>query len=348
MGPLTDRTLFEQQAQKIRRLRETSGQPVPWYVMTSEATDARTREAFERASHFDLPPGDVVLFSQGMVPSFDFEERLILDAPGHIFQNPDGHGGSLIALAGSGALDDMDRRGIETIFYYQVDNPLVRIADPAFLGFHAEKNAEMSCKVVRKVDPSEKVGVLARIDGHVGVVEYTEIDDEHREVRDASGQLVYWAGNMAIHAFETSFVRRVAERADEILPFHASAKKIPSVDAQGRRVAPSEPNGHKLERFVFDALAATDRVCVVETRRGEEYSPVKNAEGVDSPATARRDLVACYRAWLDAAGIELPPLGTLIEIDHSRVDGPEDARSLGIRRIEEAGDVIRTGAGDQA
>jgi UDP-N-acetylglucosamine/UDP-N-acetylgalactosamine diphosphorylase len=239
----------------------------------------------------------------------------------------------------------MARRGIETIFYYQVDNPLVRMADPAFLGFHAEAGAEMSCKVVRKVDPAEKVGVLARVNGRAGVVEYTEIEDEHRQARDADGQLVYWAGNMAIHAFETAFVRRIADRADELLPFHASAKKIPTVDERGEPLRPEVPNGHKLERFVFDALSATDRVCVVETRREQEYSPVKNAEGSDSPASARRDLVRCYRAWLEAADIELPSEAVYIEIDHSVIDGPEDARSLGIRRIEDRPDVIRTGAG---
>ncbi len=344
IGPVSGRTLFEIQAQKLRRLRARFGRPIPWYVMTSEATDAPTRELFGRHAAFGLPPSDVFFFCQGMVPSFDFEGRLILAEPGRISENPDGHGGALTALLASGALDDMQRRGADTLFYYQVDNPLVRMADPLFLGFHSLSGAEMSCKVVRKRDALEKAGVLARVDGRMGVVEYTELDDVHRNARDASGELVFWAGNTAIHVFDVAFVRRVASEADRWLPFHASEKAIPTLDDAGRPVVPEAPNGRKLERFVFDALPAARGVCVVETARVEEFSPVKNASGIDSPATARRDLVAQYAAWLRAAGIE-PPAGVALEIDHSRVDGPEELRELGIRNLSEASDIIRTGPG---
>jgi UDP-N-acetylglucosamine/UDP-N-acetylgalactosamine diphosphorylase len=180
------------------------------------------------------------------------------------------------------------------------------------------------------------------------VVEYTEISDEHRHARDASGELVYWAGNMAVHGFDTAFVRRVASDADALLPYHASAKKIPTIDADGQPLKPEEPNGYKLERFVFDALAVAARVSVVEADRDREYAPVKNAEGGESPATARHALVECYRSWLEAAGVALPPPDTAIEIDEARVGGPEDLRTLGIRSIDEAGDVISTGVGGEA
>jgi UDP-N-acetylglucosamine/UDP-N-acetylgalactosamine diphosphorylase len=344
IGPVSQRSLFEIQAQKIRRLRERYGRPIPWYVMTSRATDAATRQLFASQNGFGLPAADVVFFCQGMVPSFDFSGRLILAEPGRIMENPDGHGGSLTALLASGALADAQRRGVDTLFYYQVDNPLVRMADPVFLGFHALAGAEVSCKVVRKRDAMEKAGVVARVNGRVGVVEYTELDDAHRHARNSSGELLYWAGNTAIHVFDLDLVRRVAAEADRWLPFHASEKQIPTIDDAGRPVAPDAPNGRKLERFVFDALPAARGVCVVETARSEEFSPVKNATGSDSPRTARLDLVAQYRAWLRAAGIEAPT-GVALEIDHSRVDGPDDLRALGIRNLDDAADILRTGSG---
>jgi UDP-N-acetylglucosamine pyrophosphorylase len=159
---------------------------------------------------------------------------------------------------------------------------------------------------------------------------------------------VFWAGSVATHIFSTAFIRRVAESADELLPYHTSAKQIPTINDDGQPVRPSEPNGRKLERFVFDALAAARSVCLVEGDRNLEYSPIKNAEGTDSPTSARRDLIALYRSWLDAAGIELPKDGVAIEIDHSRVDGPDEARQLGIQRCAEAGDTIRVQARENA
>jgi UDP-N-acetylglucosamine/UDP-N-acetylgalactosamine diphosphorylase len=241
----------------------------------------------------------------------------------------------------------MARRGVDTLFYYQVDNPLVRIADPVFLGLHADSGAEVSCKVVRKLDPMEKVGVLARCDGHVAVVEYTELDDEHRFARGEDGDLLFWAGNIATHVFDTGFVRRVAADADRWLPFHVSEKAIPCVDDAGRPVTPTSPNGRKLERFVFDALPAARSVCAVEADRAREFSPVKNARGPDSPQTARRDLSAQYADWLASAGIPVPA-GTALEIDHSRIDSAQDARTAGLASPAEAGDVLRLGSGRDA
>jgi UDP-N-acetylglucosamine/UDP-N-acetylgalactosamine diphosphorylase len=348
IGPVTQRSLFELQAQKLRGVARRFGRSVPWYVMTSEATDAQTRAFFQQSKYFGLAEDAVFFFCQGMVPSFDFEDRIVLERPDRIMLNPDGHGGSLTALLASGALDDMRRRGIDTLFYYQVDNPLVQICDPVYLGFHLGSGAEMSCKVVRKLEPMEKVGVLARANAETLVIEYTELTDECRHAREANGELRYWAGNMALHLFALPFLRRVAGDADRWLRFHASEKKIPMVDDEGRTVTPAAPNGRKLERFVFDALPAARAVCVVETSREREYAPVKNADGPDSPATARLALMARYRSWLAAAGIEPPAPGMRIEIDHSRLDGEEDARALGIRTLSQASDFIRTATGADA
>ncbi|MEE2674263.1 MAG: UDPGP type 1 family protein [Myxococcota bacterium] len=348
VGPVSDRSLFEIQAQKIRGLARRAGCVVPWYIMTSDATDAETREAFEENRYFGLDPGNVKIFQQEMVPAFDFEGRLILERPDRVFENPNGHGGSLTALETSGALDDMDGRGIDTLFYYQVDNPLVKIGDPVYLGFHDELGAEISCKVVRKHDPMEKVGVVARIDGRVGVVEYTELADEERHARDDQGQLLFWAGNIAVHLLGTGFVRRLAADAFAFLPFHLSAKKIPFVDSQGRSQVPEAPNGYKLERFVFDALQAADTVCVVETTALEEFSPLKNADGVDSAQSCRRDLIAQYRRWLQAGGIEVAQEVEAIEIDHSVIDGPGEVAAAGFKTLADAGTAVRTANGPSA
>jgi UDP-N-acetylglucosamine/UDP-N-acetylgalactosamine diphosphorylase len=348
VGPVSSRTLFEIQAQKIRGLARRTGRSVPWYVMTSGATDAETRAAFEANDFFGLDPADVHVFQQDMVPAFDLEGRLILERPDRVFENPSGHGGSLTALESSGALDDMDRRGVDTLFYYQVDNPLVKIGDPVYLGFHDQTGSEFSCKVVRKVDPMEKVGVVARVGGRVGVVEYTELRDEERHARDAEGRLRFWAGSIAVHLLSTEFVRRVAADAFRVLPFHASAKKIPSVETRGLSWSPRETTGYKLERFVFDALREARAVCVVETTAAEEFSPIKNAAGPDSPETCRRALTSQYRRWLEAGGVPVPGDVRAIELDHSRIDSPRDVARAGIRSLDDAGTGVRVVRGSEA
>jgi len=348
IGPVSKRSLFEIQAQKIRRLRRKYGVAMPWYVMTSPATDAATREFFEKNSFFGLPASDVFFFVQGTSPAIDFEGKLILETPSRIFESPDGHGGSLTALLGSGALDDMQSRGIETIFYYQVDNPLIRMADPSYVGFHIDANAEVSSKVVRKRNAAEKMGVVAEIDGRLGIVEYTELDDVLAEATDASGELLYWAGNIAVHLFQVPFVRRVAAEAEAHLPLHPSKKKIPFVDDSGTSIAPNAPNGYKLERFVFDALPHAKGNCVVEARRSEEFSPVKNAAGEDSPESTRRDLMAEYSRWFVSAGVELPAnMACSFEVDHSRIDCAEDISENGIRTTDDARDAIVTVVGEK-
>jgi len=338
LGPVTGRTLFQLQAQKIRGARRRSGAAIPWLVMTSDATDAATRAYFSAESYFGLPQGDVFFVRQGAAPALDFDGRLLLEATGRIAESPNGHGGAFQALADSGALDELERRGVTTISYYQVDNPLIQLADPVFLGLHDDAGAEMSAKVVRKIDPMEKVGVLALVDGKVGVVEYTEIDDAHRFAKDDGGDLVYWAGSVAIHALEVGFARRIAADAERHLPYHASAKKIPFVDAAGNAVKPNEPNGHKLERFLFDALPAAQRVALVEVAREDEYAPLKNAQGGDSPATARAAIDAVVRRWLAAGGVEVPE-DQWVEVDHAKVDCAEDVRAH-VRRAEDAGLVL--------
>lgn len=250
-----------------------------------------------------------------------------------------------MALAQSGALDRMDELGIERLFYYHVDNPLVTLADPTFLGLHETEGASMSCKVIRKVEPMEKLGVLACRGGRPQVVEYTELPDAQRHARDANGDLVYWAGNTGIHVFNLSFLRRVADDNERLLPYHASPKPIPTLDAEGLPHAAPEANGHKLERFVFDALPAAEKVCVLEARKDDEYAPVKNATGSDSPEVTRDRLNSLYRGWMTEAGVPIPGDVRAIEIDHAIADSAAELTDQGWSNWEDSGAAIRIARG---
>ncbi len=338
IGPVSDRTLFGLYAQNLRRLERRFGRRVPWVVMTSEDTDAATRTQFADEDDFGL---EVHFVRQRQAPCVDLAGRPLLRTPERPVTAPDGHGGALWALASSGTLARLADAGIQALAYHQVDNPLARWADPLLLGLLESEGVEVACKVVEKRRPDEGVGNAVCVDGRVEVVEYTEIDPAQAAARDADGRLRLWAGAIGLHAFRLDFLARLAPRADELLPFHASPKRIPCLGA----VAPREPNGYKLERFVFDLLPEARALVMVEAQREDEYAPVKTAEGEHSPAAARRALSARARRWLAAAGAPLPPAELQIELDHAVIDGPEDAAAQIARGATVAGPAIRIGPG---
>jgi UDP-N-acetylglucosamine/UDP-N-acetylgalactosamine diphosphorylase len=304
-APLTGSVLFATHAAKIAALRARHGR-LPWYVLTSPQNDDATRAAFEEAGWYGLEPGSVRFVVQGTLPAVDADTGDILrDAPGRIALSPDGHGGLLSALRSSGSLDEMSAAGVSTIFTFQVDNPLLPVARPEFLGHHALAGADMSSMVVRKLGPAEKMGVIALVDGRTAVVEYSDLPDELAQERDHEGELVYWAGSIAVHCIEVDFARRLTDGGLR-LPYHRALKKVPYVDDDGNRVTPDAPNAVKFETFLFDALPFADRTVTVEAAREDVFSPIKNAEGADSPETARRDLNRLHARWLEAAGVQVP------------------------------------------
>jgi len=322
VSPVKGKSLFQIHAEKILALHRRYGGSIPFFIMTSRDNDAETRSFFNAHAYFGLDREDVFFFMQGMLPSVSSEGRFLLDQSGGLFMNPDGHGGTLRALKESGALTAMRSRGIEEIFYFQVDNPLVGVADPLFIGLHHQAGAQMSSKVCRKRDFGEKVGVIALVGGRTTVIEYSDMPDDMRYAVDAQGQMVYWAGSIAIHMLRLDFVERLTAGGVS-LPFHRAAKKIPALDEQGR---PAEIEGIKFETFIFDALRFAEVSVTLEVRREEEFAPVKNMSGEDSLASCRAMLSALHRSWLEGAGItvgegvavEISPLLALTRQDVAR------------------------------
>jgi UDP-N-acetylglucosamine/UDP-N-acetylgalactosamine diphosphorylase len=303
VGPVSRMSLFQVHAEKVLALSRKYGKPVPFLVMTSPATHADTEAFFAEHRFFGLPESQVTFFQQGTMPALDLATgRLLLEKPGQVFLGPNGHGGTLTALAESGLLADLRDRGVRHIFYFQVDNPLVKVCDPAFLGRHVQERAEASSKVVFKEQPGEKVGVLAVIDGRCGIVEYSDLPADMAAERDAAGTLRYRAGSPAIHLFGVHFLEKVTARGTG-LQYHVARKKVPYYDpAAGATVTPTAENALKFELFVFDALPMAERWLAVETKRDEEFAPLKNATGADSPETVHRLMTRLHAGWLAAAG----------------------------------------------
>jgi UDP-N-acetylglucosamine/UDP-N-acetylgalactosamine diphosphorylase len=311
------KSLFQLQAERIRRLqelatplREEEGPVViTWYIMTSAPTREATEAHFEEHEYFGLDKQNVIFFNQGTLPCFSHDGKLLLESKWQLTSAPDGNGGIYAALRHEGILTSLRERGIQHIHSYCVDNCLVRVADPAFIGYCAERQADCGVKVVRKASPDEAVGVVCLRGGKFDVVEYSEIDPELAARRREDGQLAFGAANIANHYYSVDFLERASD-PEARLTHHVANKKIKHVDlTTGEVVSPSKPNGIKLEQFVFDVFPLAQNMAVFEVDRIEEFSPLKNAPGsnVDCPETSRRDIVAQHVRFVERAGGKVEP-----------------------------------------
>lgn len=300
--PLRNLPLFAHFAEKLAAARRRYGAAIPWLVMTSRANHGETCRAFERADWYGLGAGTVRFFPQGMLPALSPEGRLVLAPDGGLFWSPDGHGGVIAGLRSSGLLDELAASGVEELFHFQVDNPLVTVPDPVFLGFHRRARADVSSKVVEKSSPGEKIGIIAEIDGRPGVVEYSDLDDALREARDDGGGLRFAQGSIAIHVLRVGFL--VREGLD--LPLHLARKRVRALIPAPGGADTEDREAVKFEMFIFDAIPLADRALFFEVDRAEEFAPLKNREGTDSIETCRRGQVEKAARWLETCGVTVP------------------------------------------
>ena len=301
--PLTGKSLFQVFAEKIARSSARFSVTIPWFILTSEINNDATISAFEESNFFGLSRDSVHFIVQGLMPAVDYEGNIILNEKGKIAMTPDGHGGSLRALVRSGATDIMRAKGIDVVSYFQVDNPIVQCIDPAFIGFHLIDHSELSSKMVPKSYALEKVGHFCVQNENTIVVEYSDMPESMQKEINADGSIRFNAGSVAIHIFDRDFIERVGDSTDDLkLPFHRADKKIPYVNEAGITVNPEVTNGVKFEMFVFDALPMAKNPVIVEALREDDFSPVKNATGIDSPQTCKEDQLRMFARWLKAAG----------------------------------------------
>jgi UDP-N-acetylglucosamine/UDP-N-acetylgalactosamine diphosphorylase len=317
IGAVSGHTLFRIHAERLVALGRRHGVVPPLYCMTSAENHDETVRAFAEAGNFGLPADRVLIFQQGRAPAFDEEGKLLLAAEDALVLAPNGNGGLFAAMRHGGAFDHMKRHGVDVISYIHVDNPLAQSCDARFVGYHLLRESQYSCKALYKVEPGEKIGSFVLVDGRPRIVEYTLIPPALANQKNAAGELAFGWGSPGFFMWSRAFAEAQADRKD--LPVHKAHKKLAHVNARGERLTPREPNGYKLEMFAMDTLPDAERVVILACDRDAEFAPVKNAEGVDSVASARAMMTALARRWLVAAGakvvgepaIEISPLFAL-------------------------------------
>lgn len=277
--------LFTLLAKTIKEASEKYDAIIPWYVMTSRENNEQTTSFFKRHNYFDMGEENVKFFIQNELPMIDTNGKILVDEQGMVKQAADGHGGIFEAMRKEGILEDMKKRGIEWIFIAGVDNVLAKMVDPLLTGIAIDKECLAAGKSVVKSNPKEKVGVFCKKDNKPSVIEYTEITEEMAEATDENGELLYGESHILCNLFSRKALEEIATNK---LPYHSAFKKAKYIDKNGVIVVPTEPNAYKFEAFIFDAFEKLNDMAIMRVKREEEFAPVKNAEGVDSPETASK------------------------------------------------------------
>ena len=284
LGINPDKSLFEILCDKLKKLQIEYNVTTPWYIMTSKENNNDTVKFFEENNYFGYPKEAVNFFKQGEIPMIDKNGKILLTEEGLIKEAADGHGGIFEAMFKNNVVEDLKTKNIEWIFIGPIDNPLVQMTDELMIGYSVSEGVLATGKSIVKANPKEKVGVFCKRDGRPSVVEYTEISEEMAEETDENGELKFGESHINCNLFNIKAIEKIG---NDKLPYHTAFKKATYIDTEGNTIKPTEPNCYKFESFIFDAFEKIDRMGILRGSRENEFAPVKNAEGVDSPETAR-------------------------------------------------------------
>ena len=276
--------LFEILAENLKEANQKYGKIIPWYIMTSKENNDETIAFMEKHNYFGYDKASVRFFTQSELPLVDINGKLLIGKDMRIKEASDGNGGTYSSLRASGCLAEMKEKGIKWVFIGGVDNALLKMADTVLLGMAIDKKVQIASKSIVKANPHERVGVFAKMNGHPKVIEYSEMPDKMAEEVDEDGELKYGEAHIMCNLYTIEAIEKISK---ETLIYHSAFKKNAYIDENGKEIIPTEPNTYKFESFIFDAFELFDDIAILRGKREEDFAPVKNKEGVDSPKTAK-------------------------------------------------------------
>ncbi len=276
--------LFEILSENLKEANKKFNTIIPWYIMTSKENNDETQEFLDKNNYFGYDKNSVMLFEQGELPLVDIQGKMLIGKDLKVKEASDGNGGVFKSLRTAGMLADMKERGIEWIFIGGVDNAILKMADTTLLGMAIERNVQIASKSVVKSNPHEKVGVFCKMNNHPKVIEYSELSQEMAEEVDTNGELRYGESHIMCNLFTIDAIEKISK---EPLIYHSAFKKNSYIDESGKEIIPEEPNSYKFEAFIFDAFELFDDIAILRGKREDDFAPVKNKDGVDSPKTAK-------------------------------------------------------------
>ena len=276
--------LFEILIDNLKEANQKYNTTIPWYIMTSIDNNKETVDFLEKHEYFGYDKNYVTIFTQSEMPLIGEDGKLLIGKDYKIKEASDGNGGTYSSLRASGCLADMKEKGIKWVFIGGVDNVLLKMADVTLLGMAIARDVQIASKSVVKANPQERVGVFCKMNGHPKVIEYAELPTKMAEQRDRNGELKYGESHIMCNLYTIDAIEKIS---NEILMYHSAHKKNSYIDENGNEIIPEEPNSYKFESFIFDAFEFSDNIAILRGKREDDFAPVKNKDGVDSPKTAK-------------------------------------------------------------
>ena len=276
--------LFEILVDNLKEANQKYGITINWYIMTSKENNSATVEFLEKNNYFGYDKNFVKIFTQSEMPLIDTEGKLLMGKDYKIREASDGNGGTYSSLRRSGCLADMKEKGIKWVFIGSVDNALLKMVDVTLLGMAIDQGVQIASKSVVKANPHERVGVFCKMNGHPKVIEYSELPEKMAEEIDENGELRYGESHIMCNLFTIEAIEKISK---EPLIYHSAFKKNSYIDENGKEIVPDSPNSYKFEAFIFDSFELFDDIAILRGKREDDFAPVKNKEGVDSPKTAK-------------------------------------------------------------
>lgn len=279
-----NKSIFELLCENLKNAYEKYKVYIPWYLMTSKENNKQTIEFFERNNYFGYNKEYIKFFIQGELPMIDTEGKVIIDENEKIKQASDGHGGIFISMKKNGIIEDMKKRDIQWIYISGVDNILAKLVDEIFIGLAIDKKVLVVGKSVIKAYPEEKVGIFCKKNGRPTVIEYSEMSKEMSEEKGQNNELKYCESHILCNLFNIKAIELISENN---LPYHSAYKKCNYINKEGKLIISDSPNAYKFETFLFDAFEKLEDMLILRVKREEEFAPIKNESGKDSPKTAK-------------------------------------------------------------
>ena len=278
-----EKYIFEILCEKMKEANKAYNVEIPWYIMTSEENNDETESFLKTHNYFGYNPDKIHLFKQSKMPLMSQDGKILIDQEFKVKQASDGHGGIFNSMKKQGVISELEKNNVKWIFTCGVDNILVNMVDPYLIGLAIQKNCKLATRSLVKNSPTEKIGVICKQNNRVKVIEYSELPEDMANQVDKNGNLVFGESHVMFNLFSLDAIKKISE---EKLPYHIAFKKNDYLNTQGKLVKTEVPNSYKFESFIFDSFGMFDDIAILRGKREDEFAPIKNATGIDSPETA--------------------------------------------------------------